>query len=155
MSSLLSEAEKLAYAAAFQQNVDTWMRTLTVYQEPQKTIIVSNPDYNPYESYNQNSTDILNTPLPTTISGRILYDKSQEWKYVNPAAGGSANEGQIKLKNQATRSVRIKTDISGFNLLQTAKKVEIDGQLFDLESMARPHGLFTPTYFTFYFTRSE
>jgi len=154
VSSLLSDTEKSAYAAAFQQNVDTWIRPLIVYQEPQKTIIVSDPNYNPYEAYNQNNTEIQNTPVFTTISGRIMYDKNQEWAYTRPYAGRGIEEGQIKLKNQSTRSVRLKVDISGFNLLQNAKKVEIDGQLFDFESLARPHGLFTPTYWTFYFVRS-
>lgn len=154
MSSLISDSDKTAYATAFQQNVDTWVRPLIVYQEPQKTVIISDPNYNPYEAYNQNNTEIQNTPIFTTISGRILYDKDQEWSFMRPYTNGGANEAQIKVKNQSVRSVRLKVDISGFNLLQTAKKVEIDGQLFDLESLARPHGLFTPNYFTFYFVRS-
>lgn len=154
MSSLISDSDKLAYAAAFQLNVDTWIRTLIVYQEPLKTVIISDPNYNPYESYNQNNTNILNTPVFSTISGRIMYDKDQELAYARPYAGRGVDEGQIKLKNQSVRSVRVKVDISGFNLLQNAKKVEIDGQLFDFASLPRPHGLFTPTYFTFYYNRS-
>ena len=154
MSSLLSDSEKAELVADFQGVVDTFTRPLIVYQEATHTVIISDPNYNPLEAYNQNNTDITNTPNFSTISGRVMYDKDQEWSFVKPYAGQGANDGQIKVKDANKRAVRIKVDPSGYALLNTAKKIELDGNLFDLESVARPHGLFVPNYYTFYFVRS-
>ncbi len=152
MSSLLSDSEKAELVADFQGVVDTFVRPLTVYQEATHTVIISDPNYNPLEAYNQNNTDITNTPNYTVISGRVMYDKNQEWAFTKPYAGG--DNGQLKVKDATKQSVRIKVDPSGYALLNTSKKVELDGNLFDLESIARPHGLFAPNFYTFYFVRS-
>lgn len=141
--------------AGIQGVIDTFVRPLYIYQEATKTIIVTNPNYNPIDDgYGQNQTSIINTPNFTLISGRVLYDKQQEWSFVRPFAGRGPDEGQLKLKDQITRSVRLKVDYSGFVLLQTAKKIQLDGLYFDLESVARPHGLFGVETYTFYFVRS-
>lgn len=152
--SYLTDAEKASLTSDFAAAVDTWMRPLMIWQEPQKTVVISDPNYNPIEAYNQNSTKITNTPVVYSVSGRILWDKQQEWKYVTPYPGHGTNEGQIKAKDQTSRACRLKVDQSGYNLLLTAKKVEIDGVMMDPESQPRPHGLFFPTFYTLYFVRS-
>lgn len=153
MPSLLTDAEKASLVADFQGVVDTFVRPITVYQEPQKTVIVTNPNYNPYQSFNQNATGVLNTPIANIVSARVLYDKAQDWAFVKPFAG-AGNEAQLKIKDQTTRSVRIKVDASGASLINSSKQVEIDGDRFTLESVARPHGLFAANFYTFYFVRS-
>ena len=152
--SLLTDAEKAALTADFNSAITTWDRTLVVYQEAQKTVIISDANFNPLEQWNQNNTNITNTPVYSTISGRILWDKSQEWKYLTPYRGQGSQEAQIKAKDQTSRACRIKVDLSGYNLLVSAKKVEVDGVLLDPESQPRPHGLFSPDHWTFYFVRS-
>lgn len=140
--------------AGLQGVVDATVRALYVYQEATMTVIVSDPNWNPINGYNQNNTNITNVANYALISGRVLYDKQQEWAFFRPYVGRGPNEGQLKLKDQTTRSVRIKVDPTGYALLQNAKKVQVDGELFDLESIARPHGLFLPNFYTFYFVRS-
>jgi hypothetical protein len=150
---LLTDSEKATLFAQFDAAMSTFLRPLVVYQEPEKTVIISDPNYNPLEgAYNQNDTEVLNTPIYTTINGRILYDKDQEWSYVKPYPGN--DNGQLKVKDQTVRSVRIKTDYSGHSLLSTAKKIELDGYLFDIQSQPRPHGPFGTGYWTYYFVRS-
>lgn len=140
--------------AALDKGVQDFLVPLYVYQEAQQTVVVSDPNFNPIDGYNQNNLNVTNLVNYTLISGRVLYDKQQEWAYARPYVGRGPNEGQLKIKDQTTRSVRIKVDASGYALLNTAKKVQVDGFLFDLESIARPHGLFASTYYTFYFVRS-
>lgn len=152
MSSLFTDSEKAALVNDFKQVVDTFLRPLKVYLEPTKIIVVSNPDYNPYDDASQNSTDIQNVPVEHTIQGRILYDKNQEWSFINPKGSGGAE--QLKLKDQTVRAVRVKVDADGYAILKDGKKFEIDGFLFNLESLPRPHGLFGVDYYTFYFVRS-
>lgn len=152
--SYLSDAEKAALTADFNAAITTWDRTLVVFQEAQKTVIISDPNFNPLEQWSQNNTNITNTPVYSTISGRILWDKSQEWKYLTPYRGQGSQEAQIKAKDQTSRACRIKVDQSGYNLLVTAKEVEVDGVMLFPESQPRPHGLFSPTYWTFYYVRA-
>lgn len=149
--SYLSDADKSSISADFQAAVSTWFRPLVIYQEAQKTVVVSDPNWNPIEAWNQNNTSVVNTPVFSTVSGRILWDKQQEWKYMKPYEGQQA---QLKVKDATSRSCRIKVDQSGYNLLATAKKVEVDGVLLDPESQPRPHGVFAPDFWTFYFVRS-
>ena len=137
----------------FQGVIDTFTRVFTVYQEPTRLVIATDPNYNPY-SFSQTTGSIQYIPNPIQLSGRILYDKQQEWGFVRPYVGRGPNEGQLKIKDQTTRSVRIKVDASGAAILQAGKKFTIDGLNFDLESQQRPHGLFSAESFTFYFVRS-
>jgi hypothetical protein len=152
--SLLSDSEKASIFADFNTAMNTFLRPLTVYQSPQTTVIITDPNFNPLDgNYNENSEQIENVPIYTTINGRILYDKNQEWTDISP--NGSAKDGQLKISDQlSVRAVRIKVDYSGYSLLSTTKKIELDGFLFNLESEPRPHGPFGTGYWTFYFSRS-
>lgn len=141
--------------AGFDNLVATFaIQPIYVYQEAQQTVVITDPNYNPLDGYNQNNLNVVNLANYSVISGRVLYDKQQEWGFVRPYVGRGPNEGQLKLKDQTTRSLRIKVDATGYVLLNTTKKVQCDGLAFDLESVARPHGLFLHNYWTFYFVRS-
>lgn len=152
--SYLTDAEKAALTTDFNAAVDSWARPLQVYQEAQQTVIVSDVNFTPLNAYNQNSTNITNTPVVSTISGRILWDKNQEWDYVKPYPGRGNDEAQIKVKDQVTRACRLKVDASGYALLVNEKLVTIDGFQMVPQSQPRPHGLFSPNYWTFYFVRN-
>lgn len=143
--------------SGFQNAIDTFaIQPITIWQEATRTLIAIDPNWNPFSQYNQNQTGVVqNTPVSNVISGRVLYDKQQEYAFVRPYVGRGPNEGQVKIKDQVTRSVRIKTDASGCALLETTKEVDIDGSAFFLESVARPHGLFLPNQYTFYFVRKS
>ena len=149
--SLLTDQEKAQLQLELQSGVATFFRALTVYQEANRTVIVTDPNYNPYTSTNnQNSLDVQFTPVATIISGAVLWDKVQEWPFLTPGVGA-----EIKIKDQTKQAVRIKTDASGWALLSTSKQVEVDGTLLSRTTNPRPHGLFTPDRYTFYFTRSQ
>lgn len=152
MSSLLTDAEKVSLFADFQGVVDTFLRPLTIYQEGQRVAISSDPNFNPIDAWNQNSVGtIATTPIYSTVSGRILWSKDQEWSFVSP---GGLHPSQLKMKDATQKTCRLKVDYSGYSLLQTAKKVEIDGILMDLESQPRQHGLFGTGHWTYTFVRS-
>lgn len=149
---LLTEAEKAAIFNDFNVAISTYERPLTVYQEAQKTVIVANPDYNPYTSYNQNSADIQNTPVSTTIVGRIMWDKKLDWQFLKP---GGLSDGQYKVKQDMTdQAVRLKVGYSGYALLKDAKRVQIDSVLLEQASLPRQHGPFGTGYWTFFYTRT-
>lgn len=152
--SSLSDADKASLTADFQSvGIDQWGRALQIYQEARHTVVVSNVNYTPLNAYNQNSTQITNTPTVSTVTGRILWDKQQEWDYVRPYTSRGTDEAQLKVKDQVTRACRVKVDPSGYNLLLNAKLLMIDGVQMIPQSQPRPHGLFWPTHYTFYFVR--
>lgn len=148
--SLLTDAEKAALSADFAAATATWLRPLRVWQEAQKTVIVSDPNWNPYTANNQNSVDIINTPVCTIISGAILWDKTQDYPFLKPEIAA-----QIKVKNQVERACRVKVDASGHALLASCKQVEIDGEPMIRDTKPRPHGLFSTDRYTYYFIRSN
>ncbi len=152
--SVLSDAEKASLVADFQTfGIDQWLRPLQIWQEAQQTVVVSNINFTPFNAYNQNSTQIVNAPVMSTVSGQILWDKPQEWDFVRPYTSRGTDEAQIKVKDQTTRACRLKIDPSGYNLLLNAKLVQIDGVQLVPQSQPRPHGLFWPTHYTFYYVR--
>jgi hypothetical protein len=154
VSSVLSPSDQEDIINGLQGVIDTFLRPIYVYQEPEQLVVITSQNYNPIDGYNQNNLGVQNLANFSIISGRVLYDKQQEWAYVRPYVGRGPNEGQIKIKDQTTRSVRIKVDVSGYALFSTAKQIKLDGFAFNIESQPRPHGLFTPTSWTFYLVRS-
>lgn len=155
--SLLTDAEKASLQADFRAaNFDTFMRPLIVWQEAAQTIITEDPNFNPYSAYNQNVTNVQNTPVSVTISGLILWSKQQDWKFMKPGGGLSAQDyAGIHAKDQTSQACRLKTDASGYAVLIGAKQVMIDGQALVPESNPRPGGLFSPDRWTFYYVRSS
>lgn len=147
--SLLSDAEKAALSADLSAATATWMRPLTVWQEAHKTVISSDPNWNPYTAYNQNATEVLNTPVSTVISGAILWDRTQEYPFLKPEIAA-----QIKVKNSVERACRVKVDASGHAVLMHCKQVEIDGEHMMRDTKPRPHGLFGVDLYTYYFVRA-
>lgn len=150
--SIIPDSEKAAMAADFDAAASTWLRPLVVYAEAQTLVVSSDPNWNPLEAWNQNSASFKVTPVYTTVSGRILWSNEQDWKYTQPYSSRTAgNEAQLKVKDQTDQACRLKVDASGYALLVNAKQVNIDGRQLVPESQPRPHGLFWPTYWTFFF----
>lgn len=148
--SLISDADKAALSAVLHSGVQTWFRPLTVWQEAQTTVIVSDPNWNPYTAYGQNQLDVQNTPVTSIVSGAILWSKDQEWRFVSP---GGVHPSQLKVKDATKQACRLKVDDSGRALLSTAKKVRIDGVEMVPDTEPRPHGLFGVDRYTLYFVR--
>jgi hypothetical protein len=148
MSSLIADTEKTEMNAEILNVFDTFKRPITVYSEPEKTIIYTNCNFSRFGDNGQNNCEPINTPLATVIDACILYDKQQRYPYID------ASDGQIKIKNAAGR-VRIKVAAENYSLMAKAKSFELDGFSFRPYTTARPHGLFTPILYTFFLERTE
>ena len=152
MASLISDSDKDSMQSALLDVFDTFKRPLIVFQEPEKIIASTNPNFSRFGPRNQNVYEPEVEPILTTIYAVILYEKQQEFPFSVPLQGGTSDESQIKVKYPEGQ-VRVKVDQSGFNIFKTAKLVELDGQNFQLDSTPRPHGLFTPSIYTFFLKR--
>ena len=151
MSSLLSAAQKAALQSRFGDLHDTFARDIYIYKEAQNVSITTSPNYNPkYDKNSVLSQTVTKKVQKETFKARITYDTDRAEPYVS----SPEIDSQLKLKIP-DGSVRIKIDQTGYNYIKEAKRIEFDGRRFSIESDVRPHGLFEPTYYTFFLLPTE
>lgn len=138
MPSLLTTSQQAAYRAALNSVFDTFARPLVVYQEAETVTISTDPNWSRFGQHDQNVTQPEVTPVMYTITGCIRYANNQPYDFMAPYAAGGAE--QLKLR-ESDGTVRIKVDASGHALLQSAKRIVLDGMSFDNDSSPRPHGI--------------
>tara|TARA_Y100000310_G_C20474238_1_gene711592 strand:+ start:305 stop:766 length:462 start_codon:yes stop_codon:yes gene_type:complete len=146
MSSLLNDSEKADFQKAFDSLHDTFARDIHIFKEAKKVVIATNENYNPI--YNQNSSSIktiTNQVQSGSFKARIKYDTNMEEGFM----ASDDVDSQLKVK-MPQGMVRIKLEKTGYEYIKEAKRVELDGRRFSIESDPRPHGLFSPTYYTFF-----
>jgi hypothetical protein len=152
MASLFTDAEKAEFSALLVDVADTFEREITVYKSPEKTMVFTEEGWNRFSENDQND---LNNPTNTyqrfTIQARILYAKQMKEELLTPYVGGALDEAQLKLAS-SNGMVRIKVGPTGYAIMKEVKELEFDGFRFSIASPERPHGLFTPQYYTFYLT---
>jgi hypothetical protein len=150
---LLTQAQKNELSLQIDNIADTFKREIVVYKSPNKIIVSSDPNYNPFDSNNQNIFNPENEWVQSKFYARILYRNYQDGPYMTPYVGGTLDEAQAKLRS-AEGIVRIKIHKNDYeNFIKEAKKIEFDGFMFLVETLERPHGLFNTQYYTYYLKR--
>ena len=148
MASLISDTNKADLQSTIMDVWDTFKRPIIIYKEPEKVIISTNPNYSRFGDNSQNQYNPPVTPQPITVYATILHEKRQRLTYIDAA------NSQIKVKNDEGQ-VRIKVDSTGYNVMVGAKNIELDGFQYRVNSSPRPHGLFTPSLWTFFLERAQ
>ena len=131
---------------------DTFKRPLVVYMEPEKVIVSTNPNYSRFGQRDQNVFNPEVKPVAHIIYGCVLYGNEQLENTSIPLGGGQEKSAQLKLSYNRGK-VRIKVKEDGFLLLKDAKIIELDGYNFELDTTARPHGLFNAETYSFFLKR--
>jgi len=151
MASLLTSAQKTALQSAFNDLHDTFAREIYIYKEAQTTVISTSPNYNAiYKQNNNQSQTVSRKVVVKTFKARITYDTDRSQSTLT----SPEIDSQLKLK-MPDGYVRIKVAEDGYNYLKDSKRVEFDGRKFTIESDVRPHGLFKPTFYTFFLLPTE
>jgi hypothetical protein len=151
MSSLIPESEKTLLQEAFNDLHDTFARPVYYFKESKKVIIQTNPSYNPIYGQGQQFTESIKNVIDSgSFNARITYDTDKANSYINDPEIDS----QLKLR-LPDGYVRIKVDASGYNVIKKTKRVVFDERTFSIESDVRPHGLFTPSHYTFFLLPTE
>ena len=146
MASLLTSAQKAALQSAFDSVHDTFARDIYIFKEAKNVTISTSPNYNPIYGQNSNLPDTVTREVQSGVfQARILYNTDR----AEPFVTAPQIDHQLKLK-VPDGSVRIKLDKDGYEYIKKAKRVDFDGRRFSIESDVRPHGLFKPTYYTFF-----
>lgn len=151
MPSLISDADKASLVAAFQDLADTFARPITAYKEAERVVLSTNPNFNRLNKFDQTSTSSTFVPVYTTFNARVMYASNMQ----NPLAQLiQMRHGYSQEKIRMPEGqVRIKVDYSGYAYMQDVKEVELDGNKFEVDSLERPHGIFSTGYFTYWLKR--
>lgn len=138
MAEFLSSSERASIASNLLDLHDTFGRDIIVYKEAQKVIISTDPSYNYlYNTASSPNKTVENVPVKKVFKARIRYDTDRSLEYFGDT------DAQVKVsKPDANSLVRIKLKVEDYAYIKEAKRVELDGRMFHVESDPRAHGLF-------------
>ncbi len=140
----LNDSEKAELGAAFHEAMSSFFVPIVIYSAPERTIVSEDPTYNRFNGVDQNNLTPDNTPIRHVVSGRIQYGTQQ------PLEGEPYHKVYIP-----EGMVRVKIDNSGAALLYAAKEIELNGDLFNVDSSPRRHGIFSGTYTTIFLKKVQ
>jgi hypothetical protein len=149
MVEFLSPSDRADIAANLLNLHDTFGRDIIVYKEAQKVIISTDPNYNYlYNTAGAQTNSVENVPVKKVFKARIRYDTDRSLEYFGDT------DAQVKVsKPDANSMVRIKLKIEDYQYIKDAKRIELDGRMFHVESDPRAHGLFDEVQFYTLFLR--
>lgn len=138
MAEFLTSSERASIASNLLDLHDTFGRDVVVYKEAQKVIISTDPNYNYlYNTGGASTPSVENVPVRKVFKARIRYDTDRSLENFGEA------DAQMKVSRPDGGSlVRIKLKIEDFQYIQEAKRIELDGRMFHIDSDPRAHGLF-------------
>lgn len=144
-TNLISASERTALNAVIDDIHETFAREITVYKEASQVVIITDPNFNPLYNTAGQTTTIINTPVYKTFKARILYNDDIGKKYWSESGLAS----QIKLE-AVVGSIRLKIKADDYEYIKDARRFDVDGKRYVLNSTFRPHGLFDNQYYTLY-----
>lgn len=153
MSSLISDAEKAAMEALLSDVADTFARPLTIIRQANEVVIYNNPDNSFIYQNTPFNTETIVTPVTGVFNGRIWYERRQPLDLLS-SLGGIRGTDQLDVRVQEGYA-RLKLPPSGAAFMNGAERVQFDGNSFTIDSTPRPHGLFTPQYYTYWLKRTN
>lgn len=138
MAEFLTAAARANIAKNLIDLHDTFGRDIIVYKEAQKVVVSTDPNFNYlYGTGGASTKSVENIPVRKVFKARIRYDTSRSLENFGEA------DAQMKVSRPDDGSlVRIKLKIEDFEYIKDAKRVELDGRMFHIDSDPRAHGLF-------------
>lgn len=142
-TSYISSSQKEYINNIFDNVFETFAREITVYMNPEMTIMTTSPTYN--NLYNADVSTAATKPSYTTKSYKFkakIHYLSQE-QSIFPGA-----EAQQRIV-YPVGSVKIKVGADAFGYLKEARRIEFDGRRYSIVSDYQPFGIFGPRYYSF------
>lgn len=151
MSSLFTAAQQSGLESLRDAVFDTFARPIVAYRVENMTVL--NSDLNYKYSYGLQPESIGGTDYTSyniqsgVISGVIKYDNTLDKLFSNPQ--GSRDENFRVVTDAGF--VRVKIRQADFETyIKNSTSIVFDGKNFSLYRTERPHGVFTPRYYTLY-----
>lgn len=149
--SFLTDSQQDALGNVFFNLHATYARPIIIWKTARKTVILSNPANSYIFDNAPFNDDIQVVPVSGLFQARILYGKQQPLEQFSTPQSKEATD-QINIRNEKG-IVRIQVDATGASYLFDAKQVTFDNEIFDIDATQRPHGIFSPKFYTFYLTK--
>lgn len=147
MDSFLTPAQKAELEAPIANLHATFARPLYLYKQAKEVVVFENPDHNFIFETAPTNSEVVITQVSGIFSGRVAYAYQQRTAQFNSPNRQRA-EDQINI-NLEEGTVRLKLDPSGSAFIEDALRVKLDGDIFEIVTNKRPHGLFDPKWYTF------
>jgi hypothetical protein len=148
MASLLTEAEKTNINSALSDVHDTFARDIYVYVE-ERSSVPAELNYNPLYGRTKNTAEISseNTLTQYTYSARVFYKTEQEEEIIdgNGQMNLMASEGQVRIK--------VKSD--AYEKIKICSKIEVDNELYVVDSDAKVIGPFGSQFYSLFLKREN
>ena len=140
MSGLISNSDKDAFDNVFDSIHDTFSREITIFKKEKKVFISTKSAYNALYSRIKDEKGNEKTVESITVKARVAYAGNFEFLRAN-------NENEILGLDIPSDHIRIKVGEEGYNLIRQATDVEVDGELFNVNSDASKSGMFKVKYY--------
>lgn len=147
--SLISDADKAALDSIMGQVHDTFKKAINAIVYGELAVISHDPNYSSIYSSKSIGGGSTVTPITKTFYGVIQHGLKQSLK-----ASDIGDESALKIR-VSDGETRVKVDQAGKEILEKAKKIEIDGLLYQVETGPRAHGLFSHSFYTFFLKRVD
>ena len=148
MADLLTAAQRADYQNAFKDMHETFAREISIYKTKVGVFVATNAAYNALYSRLKNSKRKVKEVEKYTTTARIKYIGTQPEELVNEFGA------QVNVRFPEG-TVRLKLDLTGYNLIKTAGRIEIDGELFKIVSDPSKAGPFDVLFYVLYLQRND
>jgi hypothetical protein len=147
MSSLFNQSGKAFLEGIMAIAHDTMVRPIIIYRKDNEVKIYDSPQHDFIYNYSPTNSPTINTPVSGLFNARIQYGQKQPLDFFESILSRKGQDQVNIRKDDGT--VRLKVDISGSNFLEGAQRITLDGMIFVFDGGKRPHGLFSPQYYTY------
>lgn len=149
MASLLTSSQKTAIQSALSEVHDTFSRDIYAYIETQVATRPATLNYNPLYGRVKDTAKVSSQTelVKHTIKARVSYAPSQGESVVDAGAQFNLTASQGK--------VRIKIDAVDYEKIKDSVRIEIDEELYVLDSDAKNVGPFSTQYYTVFLKREN
>lgn len=146
---LISDEERASYKAAIDDVHDTFARDIVVWRKSAQVLNSQDPNFDAFND--QSNSSVTYTSTSQTFKARIKYIDRQQLE--SELKGGHPGIGASKIPlTESFQLVRVKVTRAARDYIEGCEKINLSDDNLDyiVYTIQRPHGVFEPTYYTYY-----
>ncbi len=140
-------SDQRVLANQFFNLADTFARPVAFFKTAEEIVISTSVDNNVYFPGAPGNDVIQTIQQSGVFNARIKYDPKEVMTLFAGQTTNTADQITAKVQNGW---VRLKLDATGMAFMENTTRMRLDGDIFEVMTSKRPHGLFTPDFWTYY-----